>query len=231
MGPTLERRLLGLAVAVIVFTAAGAAWLVYSISDLANRIMPGFNMQVSTSMEPYDVVLRAATKGGKLLDSSARPMEWAIRLPRTYVTSELGDNGATYRRTSGGGDEYFLDFQVNISADGQTFVPTAGRPPEDQKVRSMIFHIRNAEAIPSIRNYESCVPQHLRNTILERRGSKLWRNEECTDRGLRCQVWTHVDGWMVNLAVTKDLYADPGNACRLARKFLDTYTVKRDDVR
>ena len=69
-------------------------------------------------------------------------MEWKLRLPRTYVTRWLGTNGVTYRRTDGGGDHYFVDFQINVSEDGKTFIPTAGKPREQQKVRSIIFDLR-----------------------------------------------------------------------------------------
>jgi hypothetical protein len=224
-------RNIAVAIVVVVAIGGGLFWGVRSYFEMWRHIMPSTHSGASTSMAPYDVVLRVASKGGVPLDESTPPMEWILRLPRAYVTRELGDNGVTYRRFIEGGDNYFVDFQINVSADGQTFIPTAGRKREDQKVRSMIFHLRNVEAIPSIRSFESCIPQHLQNTILEPRGDKTWDNEECIDRDLRCRIRMQVDGWKVDLAVTKDLYSSPENACRLARKFLDSYTVKRDDVR
>jgi hypothetical protein len=222
-----------LLIVMVAFLAIGSGllWIVQNYLELWRHIMPGSSSMVTTSMESYDVVLRVASKGGKLLDESAASKEWTLRLPRAYVTRELGTNGVVYRRTNGGGDEYFLDFQTNISEDGQTIIPTAGRTAKEQKVRSLIFDVSNREAIPSIRNYESCVPQHLQKTILEPRGDKMWKNIDCIERDLRCQIRMQVDGWKVDLAVTKELYVNPDSTCQLARQFLDKYTIKRDDIR
>ena len=211
--------------------SAGVFWWVQSYTTLWRHIMPGNSGRASLSTRPHDVILRVASKGGKLLDESLPPMEWKLRLPRTYVTRWLGTNGVTYRRTDGGGDEYFVSFQIKVSDGGDVFIPTAGLAAKDQKVRSIIFRMRNIEAIPSIRSYESCIPQHLEETILEPRGDKMWNNVECIDRDLRCRIRTQVDGWRVDLAVTKDLYSNPENTCRLAKQFLNQYTLKRDDIR
>jgi hypothetical protein len=219
------------ALALLAVVLGGLIWWVQSYRELWCHIMPGPTSQVTSSTAPYEVVLRVASKSGKLLNESVPPMEWVLHVPRTYVTRELGKNGVAYRRAIGGGDEYFVDFQANVSADGKTFSPTAGRPANEQIVRSMIFDMRNIEAAPAIRNFDSCVPQHMRKAVFAARGYPNSYGGNCYDRDLRCEISMQVDGWEVDLAVTRDLYADPENACRLARRFLDAYTVRRDDIR
>ena len=210
---------------------AGIVWWAQVYNDLWRHIMPGTFTRLSTSSARYDITLRVASKGGKLLDEGVPPMEWKLRLPRKFVTSEIGTNGVTYRRTPGGGDEYFVDFQVLVSEDGKTFIPTAGKSPKEQRVRSMIFHMRNKSAIPAIRDHVSCVPEHMRKIILEAKGFKPSFNGNCYEQSLRCTIDMHVDGWDIDLAVTKELYATPEIACGLARQFLQEHTVKRDDIR
>ena len=101
-----------------------------------------------------------------------------------------------------------------------------GCPEERQKTRSIIFDLDNKEAIPSIRSYKSCIPQHLMQTILEPRGDKMWRNMECIDRDLRCWIRIQIDGWKVDLFVTKDLYSNAKTLAGLAKQFLDSYTIE-----
>lgn len=193
--------------------------------------MPGLSSRGSLSTRPHDVTLRVASKAGKLLDESAPPMEWALRLPRTYVTREFGTKGAVYRRNIEGGDFYTVSFQALFSEDGKTFTPTAGKPRNEQFIRSMILKLRNREATPEIRSFDACVPDHLRKVILEARGFKSVFNGNCYERDRRCLIDMHMDGWDVDLTVSRELYASPEVACGLARKFLQQYTLRRDDIR
>jgi hypothetical protein len=200
--------------------SAGVFWWVQSYSTLWRHIMPGISSRGSLSTKPYNVTLRVASKAGKLLDESASPMEWALRLPRTYVTREFGTKGAVYRRKIKGGDFYTVSFQTLVSEDGKTFIPTA-----------MILKIRNREATPEIRSFDACVPDHMRKVILEARGFKSIFNGYCYERDRRCLIDMHMDGWDVDLVVSKELYATPEVTCGLARQFLQQYTVRRDDIR
>ncbi|MCX7347218.1 MAG: hypothetical protein NTU78_16060, partial [Alphaproteobacteria bacterium] len=186
--------------------------------------------QITSSMDPHDVVFRILPRKREGRDSPTEPWAWHLRPPSAFVTREFGTNGVV-QRSSVRGDGFWVDIQAIVSPDNKTLTPTAGQPPEKQVVRSIIMHLSNSSALGSIRKIEgSCVPQHLKGTILGARGDKVWRDEPCYDQRLRCRISMDADGWRVDLAATKDLYADPENVCRLARNFLDTYTVRRDRI-
>jgi hypothetical protein len=225
-----NRLLLAFAATILVIVG-GLTWLYRSYSELRRHITPGSNVHLTTSTEPYDVVFRAAIKGGLVLDKSAPPMEWRLRLPRTYVTMEDGENGAVNRWSRDGKDEYFVDFDANLAADGKSLVPSVGKPHDELIKNSFIFHLSNDEAIREIRNYEGCVPSSLEKDVLGPRGFVGAHNQQCYDQILRCTIYMHADGWNIDLAVTKDLYSQPAKTCQLAHEFLDKYTVKRDDIR
>lgn len=209
----------------------GLAWFIHSLANTLHHIMPGYSGGISTSMEPRDYVFRRMPDGGKSEERERQPLEWHLRLPRAFVTRDNGRSGVVYRGKLKGGDEFFLTTQTLVNLDGKTFTPTAGQPPEKQMIRSLVISLENTAALGSLRRFKaSCVPQHLRGTILNSRGKTVWRDLPCSERDLRCKISTHMDGWNVEIAATKDLYADPENVCRLARNFLDTYTVRRDRI-
>jgi len=197
-----NRLLLAFALTFLVIVG-GLMWLGWRYSELWRAIMHGSDMRMSMNTEPYDVVFRAAIKGGLVLDKSAPPMEWRLRLPRTYVTVEHGENGTVYRRSAEGHDHYFVDIDANLAADGKSFVPSAGKSYDELIKNSFIFHLINREAIREIGNYEGCVPSTLEKDILGPRGYGGAYNQSCIDRDLRCTIYMHADGWNIDLAVTQ----------------------------
>lgn len=207
--------------------AYGAAHYLDRLGTLLGRIVPSSSVVLSTSMEPYDIVLRLQPKDN---DGRSQPWEWHLRFPRAFVTSESGTNGVTYGRSRDGGDHYNVDVQALVSEDGKTFIPAGGQPIEKQKARSLVIHLRNGSALLPIQEYNLCVPQDLEGTILKSHGDSIWQDSPCYQQELRCRISMHLDGWSVDFAATKDLYSNPDNACRLTRQLLDSYTVRRDEV-
>ena len=207
-------------------------WLFGALSDTFRHIMPGEANMASTSMEPYDLYFRTNYKSFKPLALSSKPMEWHLRIPRAYVTRQLGSNGAIelLGKVEGNGN-FFLDLQANLDSTGESFVPSVTLQPDQNKKYSLFFHLINTGAPKAISAYGSCVPQHLEKEIMGPRGFAGASNTECTSRDLRCKIHIHSDGWHVDLAVTHELYANPERACALAHQFLDKYTVSRDDIR
>jgi hypothetical protein len=209
----------------------GLAWFIHSLANTLHHIMPGYSGGISTSMEPRDYVFRRMPDGSKSEESERQPLEWHLRLPRAFVTDENGKSGVVNKGALRGGDAFFLTAQMLVSPDGKTFVPTAGQPPERQMERSLVVHLSNESAIQSIRKFAgSCVPQNQMGTILSSRGDNVWRDIPCYDQELRCSVWMDVDGWRIQFAATKDLYANPDHACGLVREFLNSHTSKRDRI-
>ena len=94
----------------------------------------------------------------------------------------------------------------------------------------MIIHLKNKFAAVSADLGNLCVPQHLRKEILKPYGVSTEYDWPCYEQSLRCTIYTHMDGWSVEIAATKDLYANPENVCQLTRELLESYTVKRDVI-
>ena len=53
-------------------------------------IIPGLGDVPSTSMEPYELVLRTRLKNRKPIPEDAAPLEWRLRVPRAFFRSEIG---------------------------------------------------------------------------------------------------------------------------------------------
>jgi hypothetical protein len=216
-----------IAAMVLVAPAAGAYWWVTSNKELMWALTRGSVNKTSSSTAPYEVALRLARKDGIPFADGVPAKEWILRLPRTFVTREMGANGSIFRTDE---RQYFVDIDLNVEADGQSFKPSVGQTSDQLVIRSLQLSLRNDDALKPIRQYNLCVPQDKNEEILRPHGEYGY-NRVCSDRDLRCQIDMHVDGWWLNVAVTQDLYANPDKACALARKFLDQHTVKRDELR
>ena len=222
-------RLLSAAVLSVV-ALAGLIWLFAAISDTFRHIMPGGANMASTSMEPYDLYFRTNYKNFQPLPESAKPMEWHLKIPRAFVTRQLGSNGAVdllgHVR-----DNLFVDLDANLDSKGENLIPSTTLSSDMMRKNSFMFSLSNQGAPPALSHDSSCVPRHLEKEILGTRGLQGASDIQCTSRDFRCEILIHSDGWYVNLAVTHDLYANPDKVCALAHKFLDKYTVARDDIR
>jgi hypothetical protein len=208
-----------------------AFWLFGAVSETFKHIMPGGSDMTSTSMEPYDIELVTAIKGGKPLSNNEKPFVWQLRLPRAFVISEMGSNDQIYKHLEDGGDHHFVSFSADLSADGHDFVPTAIQPHNEPIRNSFVFQLRNDAPGPRSQNYPYCVPQHLQKELLGPLGYVGAHDNLCSDKSLRCSIDIYSSGWDITFAVTHDLYADPENACRLATNFLEKYTIHRDEIK
>jgi hypothetical protein len=217
-----------MAAMVLIALAVGAYWWVTSNKELMWALTRGSVNKTSSSTAPYDVALRIAHKAGIPFGDDVPAKEWILRLPRNYVTREMGKNGSVFRMAD---NRYFVTLQTNVATDGQAFTPSVGKPADQLIIRSMFIHLQNDEANELIAKNDLCVPSNKEKDILGPLGYTGARNNPCGESILRCTIQMQLNGWSVELGVTKDLYVDPNQACALARKFLDQYTVKRDELR
>jgi hypothetical protein len=219
-----------IAAMVLVALAAGAYWWVTSNKELMWALTRGVVNKTSGSTAPYEVALRMARKGGIPFEDGVPAKEWILKIPRTYVTSEIGTNGFVFR-TDEEERRYFVSFDLNVEPDGKSFTSSFGKPRDRVHNRSMLFNLQNDEANNLIAENDLCVPDSKEKDILGPLGYIGARNNPCSEYAARCPIRMQLNGWSVQLAVSKDLYANPDKACALARKFLDQYTIKRDDLR
>jgi hypothetical protein len=220
-----------IAAMVLVALAAGAYWWVTSNKELMWALTRGSVNMTSNRTTPYEVALRIASKQNIPFEEGSSPKEWILRLPRNYVTVEQGTNGVVHIANDDGDTYYSVGFDANVNADGQSFTPSVGKSKEQQAIRSILFSLRNDEANPRIAKYDLCVPDNKEKDILEPLGYIGASNNPCSEYIMRCSIRMQMSGWWVQLGVSKDLYKNSDKACALARRFLDQYTIKRDELR
>ena len=206
-------------------------WLFGAVSSTFRHIMPGGGSMVSTSMEPYDIELVTAIKGGKPLSKDDKPFVWQLRLPRAFIISEMGSNDYVYKNLEDGSDYHSVSFSADLSSDGQNFVPTITQSHSGVIRNSFVIHLTNDVTGPLSKNFPRCVPQHLQKELLGPLGYVGAHDNPCSEKSLRCSIDIYSSGWDITFAVTHDLYADPENACRLATSFLEKYTIHRDEIK
>jgi hypothetical protein len=219
-----------IATAVLVTMAAGAYRWVTSNRELMWALTRGSVNKTSSSIAPYEVALRLARKGGIPFEDGVPAKEWILKIPRAYVTSEIGTNGFVFRSDK---EErrYFVNLDLNVESDGKSFTPASGKPRDRVHNRSMLFNLRNDEANNLIAENDLCVPDSKEKDILGPLGYIGARNNPCSEYAARCPIRMQLNGWSVQLAVSKDFYSKPDEACATARAFLNQYTVKREELR
>jgi hypothetical protein len=220
-----------IAAMVLVAPAAGAYWWVTSNKELVWALTRGDVNKTSSSTRPYEIGLRVGNKGNILFEEGTPPKEWILHLPRNYVTREHGSNGDVEIPNDDGESYFSVNLDVNVDPEKQTFTPSVGKTRDQLKTRSMIFSLRNHEALDLIADNDLCVPRNKEKDILGPLGYIGARNNPCHEAMLYCRISMHMNGWYAELGVTRDLYENPEKACALARKFLDQYTIKRDELR
>jgi flagellar basal body-associated protein FliL len=219
-----------MAAMVLIALAVGAYWWVTSNKELMWALTRGSVNKTSSNTAPYEVALRLAQKDGIPFVDGIPAKEWILRLPRTFVTREIGTNGFVFWKTE---EErrYFVFIDLNVEPNGEVFTTSVGRSRDRLISRSMLFNLRNDEANPKIAKHDLCVPDNREKDILGPLGYIGASNNPCSEYIPRCPIRMQMSGWSVDLAVSKDLYSNPDQACALARKFLDKYTVIRDELR
>jgi hypothetical protein len=220
-----------LAAALGVVAVIGLFWLFGAVSETFRHILPGGSDMTSTSIEPYNIKLVTAIKGGKPISNSEKPFVWQIQLPRAFVISEMGSNDLVYKLLDDGSNYHSVSLSADLSPNGQSFVPTATQLPNEPISKSFVIHLRNDAPGPRSENYPRCVPQHLQKELLGPLGYVGAHDNLCSNRNLRCSIDIYSSGWNITFAVTHDLYADPDKACLLVTDFLEKYTVYRDEIK
>lgn len=149
------KRILSLVAAAIAIGGAVMLWNSYWRTMAS--IMPGVNDSSSTSMEPTDLVLRTRFfKGFKLIPENASPLEWRLRLPRSYVVSQIGDTGAVQHEAA---NCCFVGYHLAVVSDPKSdeLLPSVGVPAQVRQREEYIIDITNAGAVPEIAAEDNCI--------------------------------------------------------------------------
>ena len=211
----------------------GAGWLVRGWLDLFSHITPmgGANIALSTSMEPFDISLKS-----KVYDNQKGELnqivEWKLKVPQAYVDDVQGKNGSERHLVSTGAqDDFKALLAVHVLADGQTLEPYTMMAADQKKFddNTMVISVFNTDADWWITKNNLCVQQEQFGKASDNVGGPPFEFAgTCFPTIKFCKIYTHLDGWLVTINASKQLYAQPEKVCSLAKKFVNQYTLKRD---
>lgn len=199
----------------IVVVALGAVfWVLRSTSNLFNHIMPSAGVARSSSMQPYEIVLRT-----KVWDERAKKLtdhfyEWKLAVPRTYLIDESGDNGAVREGERMELGYYDATLELLVGAEDDSVSSTIELKPSRNDDNTIQIGLINREASRELVEADLCRKTKTR----------------CYIQSKRCGIQMQMDGWSVGMAPTLGLYEQPEKVCTIVKKFLNTYTIKRDQL-
>jgi hypothetical protein len=229
--PLARRGLVATATLVIILGIL--IWISNGVGRLT-QIITGSPKYFSTSMEPYDISLRNGFASGESsgpLPDGIEAFEWDLSLPKSFIQALIGKNGSIQNGKKGEDDGFTVYLEAVADDNLENLTPAS--LAEETKVRNAAFGIRisNERSHPEISKGPFCVRVDDFDTFMKQRGafSTINSRQKCTTP--RCNIYMHLSGWSVDLSVARVTYEKPDRACSLATKFLDTHTVKRDDIR
>jgi hypothetical protein len=179
----------------------------------------GTNASPSTSMELYRVNLRYQMPA-KRVGEPSKLLQWELDVPRAYVFDENGRNGEAYIPGRGAETQYAIVLRILADSTLTKFAPDTITNSKSDGVRDFILFLGNSPSSLKTRYI-------VKNDLCT---SKDITISPCTERDYRCSVRFQVDGWVISGAVTRDLFQRPEQTCSMAKKFLNQYTIKRDDA-
>jgi hypothetical protein len=225
-----DARSRGLIVTIGIIFVICAIWLFTALTGALNHIMPGLSISASTSMEPYELNFATQVLHNELLQKNIPPLEWRLKIPRAFLVDLGGKNGLPNR-----GHEarnfFRADFHAVVFPDNSGLSPAVFEIDNKPIKQFVAINIYNSSADPNIVSFDACLTNDNYKKFMESHGAKEEHDRRCLPQESRCDIYSHLDGWYVQMTVTRDLYANPESVCRVVKTFLNAHTVHRDDLR
>jgi hypothetical protein len=224
--PSIKRALIGSVVFIGLFVL-GIYWVMNGLVRTLGAISPGAT-EVSTSLEPYEIALRAQEVNYKPLRKDAPPVEWIIKIPRAFVVKEFGINGDPYN-SDGEGSFYSVYLDGVIGKDKTAITPAVLASNKSVKNSFMRIKLENTVSLREIFDSDLCIDQDDLNEMIKKAGGS-GPVAPFTYCGTKCTIETHYRGWEMRITVAKDSewHRNPQQACTIAKDFLIRNTVKID---
>jgi hypothetical protein len=225
-----DTRLRGLIITVGIIFVSGAIWLFTALTGALNHIIPGPSISASTSMEPYELDFVNGFHKGELLPKDGPQLEWRLSVPRAFLIDLGGKNGISQRGLES--PNFFrADMHAVILPDNSGLSPAFLEVNSKPIKRFVAINIYNQSADPNLWTTDACLPDDNYKKFMELHGAKDEHDRRCLPQESSCDIYSHLDGWYVQMTVTRDLYANPESVCRVVKTFLNAHTVHRDDLR
>ena len=217
-------------IAVMVIVVVGVIGVFIALGNALNHIMPSSNISISTSMEPYELDFLTNIHNNIELPKDAPSLQWKLNVPRAFLVNTIGKNGAA-QGGSGAYNLFIANMDAIILPDSSGLSPAVLEPRNKPVTRFVGINIYNQSADPHIRGFDACVTGDDYKKVVEAHGARNEHDKRCSQLENRCGIYSHLDGWNVEMTVTRDIYSDSENVCRVVKAFLNKHTVHRDDMR
>jgi hypothetical protein len=182
--------------------------------NLFNHIMPSAGVARSSSMLPYEIVLRTKVWDEEAKKLSDQFVEWKLAVPRAYLIDEDGDNGAVRQGARMELGNYHSALELLVDSGDNSVSPTIELKPSPYDDNTIQIGLINQGASPEVTDGDVC-----RKTAAF-----------CHSKSKRCGIEMQIDGWIVGAAATLGLYGQPEKVCLIVKKFLNAYTTKRENL-
>ena len=223
-------------IAVMVIVVVGVVGIFIVLGNTLNHIFPSSHIPISNSMEPYELDFRTDIHNSTRLPKDAPSLQWKLNVPRAFLVNILGENGAV--RGGPKADDLFMAYIYAIVLPNNSELSPAALEPYDKPItrftslkRFIALSMSNQSTEVKMLGPDACVTDDDYKKVLEAHGARNERDRRCLPQANLCGIYSHLDGWEFEMHVTRDIYSDPENVCRVAKAFLNKHTVHRGDLR
>jgi hypothetical protein len=224
-----KRRIHGLLLALIVLACAmgGLFWLLSGFGRLSASIFGGSSTGLSNSMELFELRFRTSAKDVTPLEADSLPRkEWILNIPRAFVVSTIGDNGAY-----GPDDSFFARLELVFDPKTETVTPLTMANKSNFPSKSVNVKLENGANMSALSKVDYCVRYDDLFAFMTKFESDYPFGGECDSKSPRCEVFANLDGWPIRIHMPRYLYfSDPQPVCRMVEAFLVKHTTRRDIV-
>jgi len=158
---------------------------------------------------------------GKIIKS------WRMDIPNAYIYKHFGLNGVPQRTRSGKRNSYGISLDTIINPDTMTLAPHPNRNSGGGEY-AMFIRLMNGSVSRGHQAVNRCVKPAELDILAGRDKPILF---PCTSG--RCRLYTHIDGWSVEISVARKFYDEPETTqqfCEVTKEFLQSMTVSRDSL-
>jgi hypothetical protein len=200
--------------------------------DTVPEVREGNYMQRhrNSSMEPYELDFVTGFYNRQLVPKDGPQKEWKLSVPRAFLIDRGGENGVA-NRGSENPNSFRADMHAIILPDNSGLSPAVLEVQNKPIKRFVAINVFNSPADPHITGFDACVTDDQYKKVAEARGAKNEHDKKCLPEANRCDIYSHLDGWDVQMTVSRDIYSNSENVCRVVKAFLNKHTIRRDDLR
>jgi len=152
---------------------------------------------------------------------------WRMDIPNAYIYKHFGLNGVPGRTPSGKINQYGISLDTIIDPETMTLKPHPNRNSGGGEY-AISIRLRNGGGRRKYEGSNRCLKPEEIDILMGRDKPTL---PPCTSK--RCRLYTHVDGWSIEMSVLRKFYDNPETTqqfCEATKELLQSFTVSRDSL-